>query len=598
VGITLDSLIKYSNDVISGEILSCKKHKWACQRFLSDLERSRANTPDFPYIFDETKAEIFFKWAGFFKHRKGILAGQKIELDIIHKFIAGNIFGWLHRETGYRRFTKMYWQVARKNTKSQFLSLIGTFMLFFSRDTAEVYCAATKKKQAQIVYGEAVAMLQSCDLKEIKRAYIVAYNTIKTKKSGSTMEALSKEDRKSGDGLNPQCGIIDEYHAHETPEILDIIQSGMGARPDPLLAIITTAGFDLNNPCYRVEYDLVSRILNPDNPSNLESYFCMVNELDRNETTDIVIVDGKEIAPGELLDNINDPACWIKANPIVCSYKEGVSSLQKDYDEAIEAPEKMKNFLTKRMNVWVNQRNIGYMDMTKWANCAVTFRNPDKKLYQLIAENTKKRAYVGLDLSAKIDLTSCAFEFPDGNGKYYALSHSFMPRESFAARLNSDKVPYDLWERQGWLTVTEGAVVDYRAVIDYVLRLEKKHDWYIEEVCVDPWGAQQITATLDELGKTVVEIIQGYKTLSEPTKHLRESAYSGSLTHDNSPVLMFAVGNAIIRQDYNQNMTLDKSKAKLRIDPIAALINAHVRAMTSETSGSVYEKRGMRSLND
>lgn len=580
----LDELTEYSHSIIDRKIIACQKHIWACMRFLNDLECSEHRDPDFRYIFIPEKAERFLRWMRLFKHRKGILKGKQIEPDIIQKFVCGNIYGWYHRDTGYRRFNKMYWQVARKNAKSQTLACMGSYeTLAFDesgQEAAETYVAATKTEQARIVYDETVAMLQGCAI--LKGKFRVAYGRIAHEKTGSVMRPLSEEDRKTGDGLNPQCGIIDEYHAHETSELYDVLDSGMGARAQPLLAIITTAGFELNNPCYRVEYDLVSRILDPDSPVKLDSYFAMINELDKNLTSEKLTVGGREIPPGEIIDDINDPTVWVKANPIICSYPEGIDYLKKKLAEAKEAPEKMKNFLTKHMNVWVNERESGYMNMQKWGICAV-----DKPPFELL------RCWIGLDLSSKIDLTSCAFEFTDGQ-RYHAISHSFMPSDTLNARVKQDKIPYDLWVKGGFITLTEGAVVDYRAVMAYFLSLLEERGWYCEEICLDPWGATQISADLADQGKTVVEIVQGIKTLSEPTKNLREMVYSGRFTYERNPVLAWSMGNAIIREDHNKNIMLDKAKSKQRIDPAAALVNAHTRAMLN--TESVYNTRGMRSL--
>lgn len=556
---TLKELISYSNDVLSGKIIACKKHKWACQRFLSDIQRS-ASDVNFPYEFIPAKADHFFRWMRLFKHRKGILKGQQIEPAPIQKFVFGNVYGWYHRVTKLRRFNKMYWQVARKNAKSQSLAIVGTFetMAFDEKgeEAFEVYCAATKTEQAKIVFDEAVAMLNAC--KFPKGKYKVAYGRITHEKTGSVMRALSEEDRKTGDGLNPQCGIIDEYHAHDTSEIYDVIDSGMGARAQPILAIITTAGFDLENPCYRVEYDLVSKILNPDIPINLENYFAMVNELDKDDE-------------GNIIDDIKDPAVWEKANPIICSYSEGRDYLKKKLEEAIEAPEKMKNFLTKHVNVWINQREHGYMMMDKWSLCKAA----PVPLNGL-------RCYIGLDLSAKLDLTSVSFEFPVEN-KYIVRSHSFLPMDTLNAKMKTDKVPYGMWIDQGWITAISGTVIDYKVILNYILEQVKTYDLDVAEICLDPWGAAQISSDLIDEDFTVVEIIQGIKTLSEPTKHFREMAYSKRIEHDGNPVLTWAISNAVAEMvDRNQNIILSKKKSKQRIDPIASLINAHVRAMVAE----------------
>jgi phage terminase large subunit-like protein len=580
-----EELVQYSNDIISGKIIACTKHKWACMRFIRDFERQGSD--DFPYVFDEKKAQRIVNWVKLFKHRKGVLKGQFINPNIYQKFILCNIYGWINCETGYRRFNKAYIQLARKNAKSQIASAIASFELMAldekGIECSEVYCAATKTEQAKIVYNETLAMLRGCNV--LKGKWKEAYGRIVHLKTDSIMRALSEEDRKTGDGLNPQCGIIDEYHAHETSEMYDIIDSGMGARVQPLLFIITTAGFELNNPCYRVEYDLVSKILNPDIDYNLDNYFVMINELETNQTSDTIEIDGRKVAPGELIDDINDEKVWEKANPIICSYPEGRDYIRKKLAEAKQAPEKMRNFLTKHMNVWVNQTEHGYMNMEKWAACKGEM--PDLR---------GQTCYVGLDLSAKLDLTSASFEFKIDE-IYYVLSHSFMPEDKFHEKMNTDKVPYDLWVKQGYITLTDGPIVDYRTAKQYVIDYAKENNFYIEEICGDPWGAQQISNDFQDEGFEFVEIIQGVKTLSEPTKNFREMVYAKRVVHDGNPVLTWAVSNAIAEAiDRNENIMLSKKKSKNRIDPIASVINAHVRCMNGESG--VYNQRGMRSLDD
>jgi phage terminase large subunit-like protein len=569
----LIELKAYCKDVIDEKIIACTKHKWACLRFLRDMERQ--GTADFPYIFDDARAERFFAWMRLFKHRKGVLKGKQIEPHIIQKFVFGNIYGWAHKGTGYRRFNKGYWQVARKNAKSQSLGCVGTYeTMAFNKDEAnEVYCAATKTEQAKIVYDEAVAMLKGC--KEMEPKYRVAYGRITHVRTGSVMRCLSEEDRKTGDGLNPQCGIIDEYHAHEDSLIYDIVDSGMGARSQPLLMIITTAGFDLNNPCYRVEYDLVSKILNPASGVELNSYFVMINELDTNDTSEDIFIGEKKVAPGELIDDINNEKVWEKANPIACSYPEGREYIRKKLQEATEAPEKMRNFLTKHMNIWVNQREFAYMDMAKWKVCAGKF--PD---LNGLAVN------IGGDLSQKDDLTSIGYEFIIED-KYYVRSRSFIPQQTLEEKMkNNKKIPWQLWVDQGWLTITEGAAVDYRFVKKCVDEDIKKFGWEVKSIGFDPWNASQILADfVEDYGEEkVIEVRQGTQTLSEPTKDLRVLVKARRLVHEDNPLLNFAVLNAVVRVDHNGNIKLDKEKSKEKIDPLTAIVNAHVRAMVAPTT--------------
>lgn len=566
-------LIWYSEDVVNGDVVACKKHRWACMRFLKDIERE--GTEEFPYIFDESKAMRFFDWCNLFKHTKGVLKGQNIVMADIQYFNFGNIYGWNHKDTGYRRFRKAYWQVSRKNAKSQSLACVASYeAMAFGENMSEVYIGATKTEQAKIVWNETEAMLAECP--ELKGKFKISYGVIRHDKSRSVIKALSKEDRKTGDGTNPQCGIIDEYHAHETAEIYNVIDSGMIARTQPLLMIITTAGSNINAPCYTVEYPFVNNLLDPDNPVELETYFAMVNELDKDED-------------GNLIDDITDERVWPKANPIVCSYPEGVASLRARLEEANQKPEVMDDFLTKNMNVWINQRANGYMRMDKWAACGA----------DIMPDLTGLEVYVGLDLSKKIDLTSVGFVFPLKNSdKYAVLSHSFMPEDTLAYKMHTDKVNYAQWARNNqWITVTPGSVVDYRFVQDYMLEQIEKNKWKVREVCYDDWSAGLISQQLMERGFEMVEIRQGFKTLSEPTKNFREHVLSGNIIHNKNPVLSWAVGNAITKQDHNENIMLDKDKSTNRIDPIAAVINAHVRAYLREQKReSIYKTRGAFAL--
>lgn len=576
-----DQLLRYCYDVIQGEIVTCVKHKNCCKRFLKDVERE--GTEDFPFIFDEAQAKRFLMWMVSFKHTKGVLAGKHIKPDIHTKFIVCNIYGWYHKDTGYRRFTKFYYQVGRKNAKSQLLSIIALYELcaFRPGHTMEVYCAATKKDQAKIVYDESELVLRQNE--DLAGKFTVAYGKIKHNKSGSTMRALSQEDRKRGDGLNPQCGIIDEYHAHENSSMYDVIDSGMGARPEPLLAIITTAGFDLENPCYRTEYPLASNIVDPNIDIEHHSYFVMICELEKNETSETVEVKGRKVSPGDLIDDIYDEKNWIKANPIICSYPEGVKFLRDKVKELELSPEKLTNFLTKHMDVWVNDKEASYLNLDKWNICRGS-----------TAGLKNKECYIGVDLSAKLDLTSIAFV--GFAGKYIIDSHSFIPEEAINEKVKKDKIPYDVWEKQGWLTATPGAVTSFTTIVKYGFDYLKKNGLYCEAWCLDPWGGLQITELLQNKGETVIEISQGLSTLSEPTKLFREKVYNRELVHCGSPLLTWAVSNAVIgREDHNANIMISKKMSRGRIDPISAVMNAFVMAAGAEFE-ETYETMDMREL--
>ncbi|WP_242224488.1 terminase large subunit [Bacillus cereus group sp. BfR-BA-01380] len=545
----------YSLDIVEGKIIACKKHIAACKRFLNDLEKIQND--EYPYHFDIDELEDFYVWAKMFKHTKGTLTGKPIELTDFQLFVCGNIFCWKLKEDDSRRFRKAYIQLARKNAKSQLLAIIATYSTFLSGEVEECYIAGWGRDQSDKVYSEINLQLAPVEL--FKGKYSDAYGKIKHSKTGSIIQPLSKEARKTGDGSNPSLGILDEYHCHETSEIYDVLDSGMISRKSPLLVIITTAGFNKSFPCFS-EYQYVSRILDKDHQTQNESYFVMICELDKG-------------------DDIKDERNWLKANPIVCTYKEGIKSIREKLEEALEDQTKMRSFLTKNMNIWVDMKDNGYMDMSKWNDCG----NENLK----IEDFEGQEAILGIDLSAKIDLTSLGIIIKAD--KYNIFSHSFMPEDSLREKVKKDKVRYDLWHEQGYITTTPGSVVDYNFIKSYIKNLEQQHGIIIKEICYDPWNASQFAQDLEAEGYTMIEIRQGIGTLGEPTKNFREEVYSKNVVHDNNPVLDWATGNAITKEDHNGNIMLDKAKSIERIDPIASMINAHVRAMLLISSEPVIE---------
>lgn len=559
-----EELIQYAKDCINDTKHCCQKHRWACKRFLRDI--SREGTDEFPYIFDDAKAERFYKWASLHKHTKGVLVNTPIIFTPIQRFIFGNIYGWVHKDTGYRRFTKAYWQVGRKNAKSQSLGLVGDYELMaLGEDNSEVYIGATKTLQAKIIYNEVIAMLKKSSAL-FKGKWKEAYSTIVHIKSNSIMRALSKDDGKTGDGLNPQCGLIDEYHAHPTDEILEVIKTGMIARRQPLLFIITTAGNNLGGPCYRIEYPLVSKILNPDIEFDILDYFCMVNELDRDEE-------------GNLIDDINDEECWIKANPIAATYDVGLKNIRSNYMSAIESPEKMVSFMTKNMNIWVKQSAQSYIDMAKWKARGRLNEDFENELgISLYGYD----AYVGIDVSKTIDLTAAGIVIPvdiNNSKKFIILAHGFIPEETVQTKERTDKIPYRLWSEKGWLTITPGEIVDYRFMTRWIEETLNKYGLNIKDVCYDPYNATHYTQELESnKGWGIVEIRQGIITLSEPTKSFRAETYQGNILHPINDLLDWAISNAVTKVDAQENIMLDKAKSTERIDPIAAVINAYTRA--------------------
>lgn len=544
-------LIRYATDCISGKIISCKKHKQACSRFLRDVKREESGEASF--YWDDQEAQKIIKWFSLLRHSKGVLAGKPIKLTDWQQFHLCQLYGWRRKEDGYKRFKKSFIEVARKNAKSQEEAGVALYEISVqatkNKEVYEYYTAGVKRDQSKIVFEEAKLMLNGSPL---RKKFKLTNNAITHVKTGSYIKALSKEDGKTGDGTNPAGLIVDEYHQHKTTEFLNL---GLGSNTkESLLMIITTAGMDLTYPCYTQEYDYCSKVLD----SNIDV------------ENDTYLIDIMEIDSG---DDISDEENWKKANPIRMSYPAGREKIRGDYEIAKVIPEKMIAFLTKMLNMWVQQKENGYMNMEKWKKCEVK---------KLPIDIKGKPVYVGFDMSSKIDLTSVAFVIPYRNGKldqtgreiteYIVLSHSFIPnQEKLMERVFKDKVPYDAWEREGFITVTNSEIVDQNVVMDYVLNFCKENELDIQTLCFDPANASKIMIDLSNEGYIVEEVYQSHKSLNEATEGFREEVYMGTVCYLYNPVLNYSMSNAVIRKN-NGLIKIDKDATSKKIDPVDATL--------------------------
>ncbi len=560
---TLEQITEYAKKCVSGQITSGRKHVWACERFLGDLEKSEND--DYPYYWDERAAQNIVDWFALLRHSKGVLAGEPIVLTDWQRFRLCQLYGWKKKSTGRKRFKKSFTEVGRKNGKSQEEAGIALYEISViatkNGESYEYYTAGVKRDQSKIVFNEASLMLRGSPLRS---KFKINRDAITHRKTGSFIKALSKDDGKSGDGTNPAGLILDEYHQHPTTEFYDL---GLGANTkEPLLMIITTAGVDLTYPCFTQEYLYCSKVLDPNSDVENDEYLIDICELDEEDYHDIGNLENMEV--------------WKKANPIRMSYQEGVDKIAGEYKIAKEIPEKMTSFLTKCMDVWVQAKENGYMDMEKWKKCQV-----DK----LPIDIKGQPVYVGFDMSAKIDLTSVAFIIPFLSGehdqtgkeivKYIVFSHSFIPnREKLAERKAKDKVDYDAWERMGFLRVTNTPIVDQNAVMQYVVKVCEANDWKIQCLCFDPANASKIMQDMSDEGYDVEEVFQSHKSLNEATQGFREQVYSGNVVYLYNPLLNFSMSNAVIRKN-NGLIKIDKDAAKKRIDPVDATLCAYKLAM-------------------
>ena len=544
----LEELIQYSKECIKGKEISCIKHVWACERLLKDIKDNK-------FIWNEEEAERIVNFFSYLKHSKGVLAGQPIILTSWQKFNMCQIYGWRKRD-GTKRFKSYFGEVARKQAKSQMQAGILLYEISVqavkSNEVRETYCAGTKREQSKIIFNECKNLLKGSLLAP---KFKLTNNEIKHIKTGSFIKALSKEDGRKGDGTNPAVLVLDEYHQHQTTEFYDL---ALGANAkENLLMIITTAGMDLNCPCYQQEYKYCSDILNPNSDIENDSYLIDICEIDKDDD----------------IDNIEN---WKKANPLRMSYEQGIEQLKEAYKIAKDIPEKMIAFKTKCLNVWVQAKDQSYMDMEKWKKCEVK---------ELPYEFKNRAVYVGFDMSAKIDLTSVAFVIPlmiDGVARYIVFSHSFIPnRDKLMERKAVDKVPYDSWEERGFLSVTNTPIVDQAYVMEYVLNTCKENNWEIRHLCFDPANASKIMMDLEVQGYDVTEVFQSHKSLNESTAGFREQVYCENVYYLPNPLLNYAMGNTVIKHN-NGFIKIDKDASVKRIDPIDALLCGYKLAMYHE----------------
>lgn len=339
------------------------------------------------------------------------------------------------------------------------------------------------------------------------------------------------------------------------------MDSGTSARDNPLIFIITTPGFDLNSPCAR-EYQYVSKILDENNIDvQNDEYYVAIYELDKD-------------------DDYNDESVWIKSNPVVATNETGIKSLRRKIKEMQDAPEKKRTHLTKSFGMWVDMREDGYMNMDKWNNSYIDLLDP--KTTDTTDDFFKHfigyECICGVDLSTKLDLTSIAFEFYK-DGIYYICQHSWMPKETYEKRLKENRYRFDLWKENGYLTVIPGAVIDYDYITEYIHDKEKRYNIKIKEIPYDPMNATQWVNDMIFNGYTCVEVRQGPFTLNVPTKDFRDMVYSDKLKHSVDGLYTWSASNAVATQHKQEYIMLDKKVSAEKIDPMAASMNAHFRAM-------------------
>lgn len=544
----------YAGQVRSGEILVCEYVRLAVERYYADLDRAL----DMGRYFDKKAAMRAIHFIEKLKHTKGEWAGQRFRLEPWQQFVLWNIFGWKNAD-GTRRFRYAYIEIARKNGKTALSAGIGLYMLFADGESRpEVYSAATVKDQAKICFSDAAEIVKATDL----RNYLTPYrNSIVYELKGGTMKPLSS-DYGTHDGLNPSCGIIDEFHAHKDSGMFDVIKSAFGARRQPLMFVITTAGFNKSGACYAYRENVIKvlRGVNED-----DSLFGIIYTLDDKSEWD-------------------DPKMWIKANPNL-----GVS-LSADYladqvKDAKNRPEAVRNVMTKNVDLWVDAERTWILD-DAWQKCIGTTAPADLK---------GCACWGGLDLSNVSDITAYVLLFHE-NDRFQLLPHFWVPEEKMLEKIRKENINYDKWVAEGYVTVTPGNVIDYDFVKADILRIVADYD--LRTSAYDRWNSSQTIIDLQNEGMECNPFGQGYGSMSAPTKEFEKLVLTGKIEHFGNPVLRWMLASTLVKTDPAGNIKPDKEKSTQKIDGIVAAIMALGEWMTAQANdeSNPYENRGLLTL--
>lgn len=546
----------YAQRVVGGEEVAGRFERLACQRFLRDLERQ--GTADFPYVLDETKGSRACRFMELLPHIKGEWARPvyidgrftyaKLQLEDWQIFGELQLFGWVHRETGLRRFRRSYEEVARKNAKSTRAAARELFLLTADGEPgAHCYSAATTGEQAREVFD--VARNMALREPEFLRRFgvDVGKHDITVPDTASSFKPLNAEGS-TLDGLNIHGGVVDEVHAHKTRAVWDVLDSATGARSQPLLSAITTAGSDRSGICYELR-DYTIKVL--EGTVVDETWFGVIYTIDEG-------------------DLWHDPKVWRKANPNL-----GISVKLDDMEaacrKALAMPSAQGNFLTKRLNVWVNA-DSAWMDMQAWDRCA----KPGLK----VEDVAHLPCYVPLDLASKVDIAAAPILFVDEEaGRYYLISRFYLPERAVESGRNSQ---YDGWRRAGHLNVTPGEVTDFDEIENDLCQDMRRLN--VQEMPYDPWQAVQLASHMLDEGAPMVEYRQTVQNMSEPMKHFEALVLQGpdKFQHDGNPVMTWMVSNVVCHRDAKDNIYPRKEREENKIDGPVAVIMGLGRAIARQ----------------
>lgn len=512
--------------------------------------------------YDKDSADYAVNFIECLSHTKGKWSGKPFELIDWQEQIIRDIFGTL-KPNGYRQFNTAYIEIPKKMGKSELAAAVALLLCCGDgEERAEVYGCAADRQQASIVFEVAADMVRMSPALSKRVKILSATKRIVFQPTNSFYQVLSAEAY-SKHGFNIHGVVFDELHTQPNRKLFDVMTKGSGdARTQPLYFLITTAGSDTKSICYETHQKakdlLEGRKVDP-------TFYPVIYGADES-------------------DDWTDPKVWKKANPSL-GITVGIDKVKAACESAKQNPAEENTFRQLRLNQWVKQA-VRWMPMDRWDKCAFAVNEED-----LLG----RVCYGGLDLSSSIDITAFVLVFPpeDEDDKYVVLPYFWLPEETLNLRVNRDHVPYDVWEKQGYLKTTEGNVVHYGFIEKFIESLGEKYN--IREIAFDRWGAVQMVQNLEGMGFTVVPFGQGFKDMSPPTKELMKLTLEEKVAHGGHPVLRWMMDNIFIRTDPAGNIKPDKEKSTEKIDGAVATIMALDRAIRcgNDTSASVYDGRGL-----
>lgn len=532
-----DGLI-YARDVVKGEINVCRDVRLACQRFINQYENQ-----EWERVFDERFPQHVLNFASVLKHTKGHQAGEHIVLEPFQIFFICAVYGFRSKkDLNKRMVTDVILFIPRKAGKSTLTAVIALYELLCGESGAEVFTLATNREQATIVFDAAKGFVEYMPI-ELSSQYVVSKYELKKKGDAQSMfKALSRDTKKTGDGKNPSCCIIDEAAQIVDRNSIEVLHSGMVARLNPLRIYITTASFTKETKFYE-DYSMFRAMLNGEASDN-PRWFGLLYGLDPQ-------------------DDWHEPETWAKANPM-----HGISvfedAIAQRADEAKHKPAALNEFLCKTLNIFVSA-NTAWLDRSYW---------DDKRAIITEARTEPEAVFVGFDLAATRDLNAVCTLKRFGEQDYEAEWQFFLPEESLQLIPKHYMDIFRVAIDSKILKLTEGNVMDDREISDYIKAQCEK--WNVKEVGYDAYNAASMVARLHDAGIPVKKVGQGMATLNNPSKYIEKLILNYNIKHDGNPFLGWQLGNCEVYTDVNGNIKVRKNEAdkSAKVDGIIALIIA------------------------